>query len=86
MSVLIKFDKRLAQGLSPVIYGDGIQKRDFISIVDVVYAISVKMMENLILYNTYLRKSMGTIISLNPASMLFLATKCKSSLDLVISA
>jgi len=47
MSVLIKFAKRLAKGLPPVIYGDGTQKRDFISIVDVVNAflLSVKAME-----------------------------------------
>jgi len=47
MSVIIKFAERLAKGLPPVIYGDGTQKRDFVSIVDVVSAIllSLKAME-----------------------------------------
>jgi len=47
ISVMTKFAKRLSDGLAPIIYGDGTQKRDFISINDVVSAIllSVKAMD-----------------------------------------
>jgi UDP-glucose 4-epimerase len=46
-SVITKFAKRLSLGLPPVIYGTGSQKRDFVSIKDVVNAIllSIKAME-----------------------------------------
>ncbi|AFU57883.1 NAD-dependent epimerase/dehydratase family, includes UDP-galactose 4-epimerase-like proteins [Candidatus Nitrososphaera gargensis Ga9.2] len=37
--VITKFTERLSKGLPPVIYGDGMQTRDFISINDVVDAI-----------------------------------------------
>jgi UDP-glucose 4-epimerase len=48
VSVITKFAKRLSMGLSPVIYGTGMQKRDFVSINDVVNAVllSIKAMEN----------------------------------------
>jgi UDP-glucose 4-epimerase len=48
VSVITKFANRLARGLAPVIYGSGMQKRDFISINDVVNAmlLSIKSMEN----------------------------------------
>lgn len=47
VSVITKFAKRLSIGLSPVIYGTGMQKRDFVSINDVVKAmlLSIKSME-----------------------------------------
>lgn len=37
--VITKFAQRLEDGLPPIIYGDGQQKRDFISVQDVVRAI-----------------------------------------------
>ena len=48
ISVMTKFAKRLSNGLAPIIYGDGTQKRDFISINDVVSSIllSVKAMDD----------------------------------------
>lgn len=48
ISVMTKFAKRISNGLAPIIYGDGTQKRDFISINDVVNAIllSVKAMND----------------------------------------
>ena len=47
VSVITKFAKRLSMGLAPVIHGTGSQKRDFVSINDVVSAIllSIKAME-----------------------------------------
>ena len=47
VSVIAKFAKRLSSGLAPIIHGSGLQKRDFISINDVVNAIllSIKAME-----------------------------------------
>lgn len=47
MSVITKFAKRLSLGLAPIIYGTGSQKRDFVSINDVVNAmlLSIKAME-----------------------------------------
>jgi UDP-glucose 4-epimerase len=47
VSVITKFAKRLSMGLSPIIYGTGMQKRDFVSINDVVKAmlLSIKSME-----------------------------------------
>ncbi|HEY7756596.1 MAG TPA: SDR family NAD(P)-dependent oxidoreductase [Nitrososphaeraceae archaeon] len=47
VSVIAKFAKRLSLGLPPVIYGTGSQKRDFVSIKDVVNAmlLSIKAME-----------------------------------------
>ncbi len=48
VSVITKFAKRLSMGLAPVIYGTGLQKRDFVSIKDVVNAmsLSIKAMED----------------------------------------
>jgi UDP-glucose 4-epimerase len=48
MSVITKFAKKLAVGLPPVIHGTGMQKRDFVSINDVVNAmlLSIKVMED----------------------------------------
>ncbi len=48
VSVITKFAKRLSSGLAPIIYGNGKQKRDFISINDVVSAmlLSIRAMEN----------------------------------------
>lgn len=45
--VITRFTKRLSDGLPPIIYGNGMQKRDFISVIDVVRAIllSIKTME-----------------------------------------
>jgi len=45
--VLTNFAKRLSDGLPPIIYGDGMQKRDFISIIDVVNAfiLSIKALD-----------------------------------------
>jgi UDP-glucose 4-epimerase len=45
--VITRFAARLSKGLSPVIYGDGLQTRDFISVNDVVEAIllSIRAME-----------------------------------------
>ena len=37
--VITRFAARLSKGLSPVIYGDGLQTRDFVSVDDVVEAI-----------------------------------------------
>jgi UDP-glucose 4-epimerase len=47
VSVITKFAKRLSLCLPPVIYGTGSQKRDFVSIKDVVNAmlLSIKAME-----------------------------------------
>lgn len=47
VSVITKFAKRLSLGLAPVIHGTGSQKRDFVSIKDVVNAmlLSIKAME-----------------------------------------
>jgi UDP-glucose 4-epimerase len=47
-SVITKFAKRLSMGLAPIIHGTGMQKRDFISINDVVNAmfLSIKAMED----------------------------------------
>jgi len=46
-SVITKFAKRLSLGLAPVIHGTGLQKRDFVSINDVVNAmlLSIRAME-----------------------------------------
>jgi UDP-glucose 4-epimerase len=48
VSVITKFAKMLSKGLAPVIHGTGMQKRDFVSINDVVNAIllSIKAMED----------------------------------------
>ena len=48
VSVITKFAKRLSMGLAPVIHGTGMQKRDFVSINDVVKAmlLSIKSMED----------------------------------------
>jgi nucleoside-diphosphate-sugar epimerase len=48
VSVITKFAKRLSMGLAPIIHGTGLQKRDFVSINDVVSAIllSIKAMED----------------------------------------
>lgn len=45
--VVTQFAKRLSKGLPPIIYGDGMQTRDFISVIDIVDAIllSIKAME-----------------------------------------
>jgi len=45
--VITRFAARLSKGLSPVIYGDGLQTRDFVSVDDVVEAIllSIRAME-----------------------------------------
>lgn len=45
--VITKLAKRLANGLPPIIYGDGKQTRDFISVSDIVDAmlLSIKVME-----------------------------------------
>jgi UDP-glucose 4-epimerase len=45
--VITKFARRLFNGLPPIIYGNGMQKRDFISVIDIVNAIilSTKAME-----------------------------------------
>jgi len=47
-SVIAKFAKRLSMGLAPIIHGTGSQKRDFISINDIVNAmlLSIKVMED----------------------------------------
>jgi nucleoside-diphosphate-sugar epimerase len=47
-SVITKFAKRLSMGLAPIIHGTGMQKRDFVSIYDVVNAmlLSIKYMED----------------------------------------
>ena len=46
VSVITKFAKRLSMGLAPVVHGTGMQKRDFVSINDVVNAmlLSIKAM------------------------------------------
>jgi UDP-glucose 4-epimerase len=41
--VITKFAERLSQGLRPIIYGDGQQTRDFVSVNDVVDAIVLAM-------------------------------------------
>jgi UDP-glucose 4-epimerase len=41
--VITRFAVRLSRGLSPVIYGDGLQTRDFISVDDVVESILLSM-------------------------------------------
>lgn len=48
VSVITKFAKRLSMGLAPVIHGTGMQKRDFVSINDVVKAmlLSIKYIED----------------------------------------
>jgi UDP-glucose 4-epimerase len=48
VSVITKFARSLSSGLAPIIHGNGRQKRDFISIDDVVSAIllSIRAMEN----------------------------------------
>lgn len=48
VSVITKFAKRLSKGLAPVIHGTGTQKRDFVSINDVVNAmlLSIKAVED----------------------------------------
>jgi UDP-glucose 4-epimerase len=45
--VITRFAKRLLNGLPPVIYGDGMQTRDFISIADVTdaFLLSIRAME-----------------------------------------
>lgn len=47
LSVMAKFASKLSKGLPPIIYGDGMQIRDFVSIKDVVNAIllSIRAME-----------------------------------------
>jgi len=47
--VITRFAAELSRGLSPVIYGDGLQKRDFVSVDDVVEAIllSLRAMERI---------------------------------------
>lgn len=48
VSVITKFAKRLSKCLAPVIHGTGMQKRDFVSINDVVNAmlLSIKTLED----------------------------------------
>lgn len=45
--VITKLARRISNGLPPIIYGDGMQTRDFISVIDIVNAImlSIKAME-----------------------------------------
>jgi UDP-glucose 4-epimerase len=54
--VVTRFAARLSKGLSPVIYGDGMQTRDFISVDDVVEAIllSINAMEEAEINNSSL--------------------------------
>lgn len=46
-NVITRFARRLSEGLPPIIYGDGMQKRDFVSLVDITNAVwlSIKAME-----------------------------------------
>ena len=46
--VITKIARRISNGLPPIIYGNGMQTRDFISVVDIVNAIllSIKAMEH----------------------------------------
>jgi UDP-glucose 4-epimerase len=48
VSVITRFAKKLSEGLAPVIYGTGNQKRDFVSINDVVNAmlLSIKALQD----------------------------------------
>ncbi len=45
--VITKFAERLTKGLPPIIYGDGKQTRDFISVIDIVDAIVLAVKSNL---------------------------------------
>lgn len=45
--VITKFAERIAQGLPPVIYGDGEQTRDFVSVNDVASAITIAAKSNI---------------------------------------
>ena len=51
--VVTKFAARLSRGLSPIIHGEGLQTRDFISVDDVVDGIllSIKAMQDIENYN-----------------------------------
>ena len=45
--VITKFAARIAQGMPPVIYGDGEQTRDFVSVNDVASAITIAAKSNI---------------------------------------
>ena len=80
--VITRFAKRLKMGTAPVIYGDGRQTRDFISIDDVIEAflLSIRAMEDNN-YNTLLPPvfNIGTGI---PTSVIQLANKMIAILEL----
>jgi UDP-glucose 4-epimerase len=60
--VISKFAERLSKGLPPIIYGDGNQTRDFISVRDVVRAIELVANTDL---SDILNIAMGRATSLN---------------------
>ena len=81
VSVITKFAKRLSMGLAPVIHGTGMQKRDFVSINDVVNAmlLSIKAMED---RNDRLESASPSIFNIGTGVATTIKDLCKQMIKL----
>jgi UDP-glucose 4-epimerase len=72
--VITKFIERLSKGVAPVIYGDGKQTRDFISINDVVGAVllAIKLGDKISPYDVF-NIATGKSISINELAQLMIS-------------
>ena len=81
VSVITKFSKRLSMGLAPIIHGTGMQKRDFVSINDVVNAmlLSIKAMED---RNSRLESASPAIFNIGTGVATTIKDLCKQMIKL----
>jgi UDP-glucose 4-epimerase len=81
VSVITKFAKRLSMGLAPIIHGTGMQKRDFVSINDVVNSmlLSIKAMED---SNDLLQSTSPLIFNIGTGVATTIKDLCKEMIKL----